>query len=147
MLHLDDLLLRLDNDSEGFGEAWLANEQLQRALEFFFELRSQYMICHEYESTSQCKMKYYKLTTIDKILHKYNNIFEFILGSFELIHNNFVDTKKNRKNIKQIYVTIQDAKNIIESINYSLDHNFSNNKLNIICGEINPVIINTQKIL
>ncbi len=121
MLHLDDLLLRLDDDSEEFGEAWLANQQLQRALEFFFELRSQYMICHENESTSQCKIKHYKLTTIDKILHKYNNIFEIIFGSFEILHNDFVDIKKNHQITKQIYDIIHDAKFLIDSINYPLE--------------------------
>ncbi|MFZ0050722.1 MAG: hypothetical protein WAK96_03020, partial [Desulfobaccales bacterium] len=38
IVHLDDLLLRLDNDSEEFADAWQANGQLERALDFFFQL-------------------------------------------------------------------------------------------------------------
>ncbi len=144
MLHLDDLLLRLDNDSEEFGEAWLANQQLQRSLEFFLELRSEYMICHENKSNSQCKIKYNKLTTTDKILHRYNNIFEFILGSFEVLHNDFADIRINYKITKQISAIIQDAKILIDSINYQADNNdYFSNKLPINLGEFNSV--NTNK--
>ena len=47
LVHMDDLLLRLDNDSGEFDDAWLANNQLERAFEFFIELRSEYMIRKE----------------------------------------------------------------------------------------------------
>lgn len=44
LVHMDDLFLHLDKDSEEFDDAWLANCQLERALEFLLELRSEYNI-------------------------------------------------------------------------------------------------------
>jgi hypothetical protein len=40
LVHLDNLLLRLNKNNEEFSEAWLANQQLERCLEFFIQLRS-----------------------------------------------------------------------------------------------------------
>jgi CheY-like chemotaxis protein len=145
MLHFDNLLLLLDYGSEGFDEAWLANQQLQRALEFFFELRSEFMICHEYESTSQCKMEYHKLTTLDKILHKYNNIFECILGYCDLMQHNIVNIRNIRRNTKRIFGIVQDAHNFVKRTIYPFNHNSSNNKPNINYGEIKLVNIDPHK--
>lgn len=44
LVYMDDLFLQLDNDSQEFDAAWLATCQLERALEFLLELRSEYMI-------------------------------------------------------------------------------------------------------
>jgi CheY-like chemotaxis protein len=153
MLHFDNLLLLLDHGSEEFDEAWLANQQLQRALEFFFELRSEFMICHEYESTSQCKMEYHKLTTLDKILHKYNNIFECILGYCDLMQHNVVNIRNIRRNTKRIFGIVQDAKNFLKGTIYPSDEYSFNNKPDIYYENMKLVNIgphkrsNTKKIL
>ncbi|MFA5183855.1 MAG: hypothetical protein WC405_21335, partial [Syntrophales bacterium] len=110
MVHFDNLLLQLDHDSEGFGEAWLANQQLQRALEFFFELRSESMSCHKNEFSSRHKKDHDKLTTLDITLHKYNNIIEFIFGYFELIHKNNVNIKNIDQNTKLITKIVHNNK-------------------------------------
>lgn len=59
LVHLDDLLLRLDKNNEEFSEAWLANHQLERALEFFILLRSEFMIQEneQYYRRSQKRIK------------------------------------------------------------------------------------------
>ncbi|MCK9376358.1 MAG: response regulator [Syntrophobacterales bacterium] len=129
MVHFDNLLLQLDHDSEGFGEAWLANQQLQRALEFFFELRSECMSCHKNEFTSRHKKDHYKLTTLDKTLHKYNNVIEFIFGYFELIQNISINIKNINQNTKRIIKIVQETK-------YPSYHHSSNNKSNMNYGDI-----------
>jgi hypothetical protein len=59
LVHLDDLLLLLDKNNEEFSEAWLANQQLERALEFFILLRSEYMTQEneQYYRKSQKRIK------------------------------------------------------------------------------------------
>src|SRR4030043_1437174 len=69
LVHMDDLLLHLNNDSGEFDDAWLANQQLERALEFFIELRSEYMI--QQKSINQEETKYYKLTAVEELLHNF----------------------------------------------------------------------------
>ena len=41
LVHLDDLLIKIDRDSDIFPEVCLTNEQLERSVEVFLELRSQ----------------------------------------------------------------------------------------------------------
>ena len=57
MVHLDDLLLELDEDSDEFYHALLANQQLGRALEFSLEMRSAYLLWKDYSHKSNIKTK------------------------------------------------------------------------------------------
>jgi hypothetical protein len=41
LVHLDDLIIKMDRHSEIFQEVCLTNEQLERSVEVFLELRSQ----------------------------------------------------------------------------------------------------------
>jgi hypothetical protein len=41
LVHLDDLIIKIDRHSEIFPEVCLTNEQLERSVEVFLELRSQ----------------------------------------------------------------------------------------------------------
>ena len=41
LVHLDDLLIKMDRNSDLFPEVCLTNEQLERSVEVFLELRSQ----------------------------------------------------------------------------------------------------------
>jgi CheY-like chemotaxis protein len=112
MVHMDDLLLHLNNDSGEFDDAWLANHQLERALEFFIELRSEYMI--RQESISQKKAKSYKLTAAEKLLNNFNNLLAVIVGYCDMIKNDFA----NVRDIDQITGNIYKA---IPNLNYSLN--------------------------
>lgn len=57
MVHLDDLLLELDEDTEEFDHAWLLNQQLGRALEFFLDMRAEYLIWQNCFHKSNIKTK------------------------------------------------------------------------------------------
>jgi hypothetical protein len=41
LVHLDDLMLKIDRNSDMFPDVCLTNEQLERSVEVFVELRSQ----------------------------------------------------------------------------------------------------------
>ncbi|MHB9073627.1 MAG: hypothetical protein ACYC6G_08890 [Desulfobaccales bacterium] len=41
LIHLDDLMLKIDKNSDMFPDVCLTNEQLERSVEVFVELRSQ----------------------------------------------------------------------------------------------------------
>jgi len=41
LIHLDDLMIKMDRDSDMFSDVCLTNEQLERSVEVFVELRSQ----------------------------------------------------------------------------------------------------------
>jgi hypothetical protein len=41
LIHLDDLMMKIDRDSAMFPDVCLTNEQLERSVEVFVELRSQ----------------------------------------------------------------------------------------------------------
>ena len=43
MIHLDSLILNMDNNSHNYLEVLQANEQMERALSFFMQLRSIYL--------------------------------------------------------------------------------------------------------
>jgi len=55
LVHMDDLFVQMENESEGFEDARMANCQLERALEFLLELRSEYTL--QRESIKQKKTK------------------------------------------------------------------------------------------
>lgn len=54
LIHLDDLLLDLDKNSSFIDHAVLLDQQLGRALEFFLEMRADYLI---WQDVSQSKIK------------------------------------------------------------------------------------------
>jgi CheY-like chemotaxis protein len=117
MVHLDDLLLRLDDNSEEFDDAWLVNQQLERALEFFIELRSLYLTWQDklqYEITS---FGIGSLSTIDILAHKLNNALLLITASdlMPIYSNKYVDDPDN---YQLIYQTIDNIKRFIcEALN------------------------------
>lgn len=41
LVHVDNLIMKIEKNSEGFSEAMLTNEQLSRSIELFLELRSE----------------------------------------------------------------------------------------------------------
>ena len=85
LVHMDNLLLQMDNNSDDFNEALLANDQLERSLEYFIELRSEYMI-HQ-DSINRKKAKSCKLNVAEDSLHNINNLLAAIVGYCDLIEN------------------------------------------------------------
>ena len=41
LVHLDDLIMKIDKNSDGFPDMILTNEQLSRSIELFLNLRSE----------------------------------------------------------------------------------------------------------
>ena len=117
LVHMDDLLLHLDNDSGEFDDAWLANHQLERALEFFIELRSEYMI--RQESINQKKTKSYKLTAVEKLLHNFNNLLAVVVGYCDMIQNDFADVRHIGQITDNIYKSIQNSHYLLNETNLS----------------------------
>ena len=134
LVHMDDLLLQLNNDSKEFDDAWLANHQLERALEFFIELRSEYMI--KQESINQKKTKSYKLTDVEKLLHKFNNLLTVVIGYCDMMQNDFTDIRQIRQSTDCIY-------NSIQNLHYTLNETIC---LPERSGSINTVEFSNRKI-
>jgi CheY-like chemotaxis protein len=129
LIHMDNLLLHLDNDSGEFDEAWLANDQLSRALKFFIELRSEYMI--RQESVNQNKTKYYKLTAVEVLLHNFNNLLAVVVGYCDMMQNEFATVPHNCQVIDHIYKSIQKSHYLLNESICLPEHNVSVNRLKL----------------
>jgi CheY-like chemotaxis protein len=137
MVHMDDLLLRLDNDSGEFDDAWLANQQLERALEFFIELRSEYMIRQE---SINKKTKSYKLTAVEKLLHNFNNLLAVVVGYCDMIKDDIVDVQQIGQITDNIYKSIQTSHYSLNETICLPEHNVSLNKLHLSHGKIKQAL-------
>jgi CheY-like chemotaxis protein len=131
MVHLDDLLLRLDNNSDEFGDAWEANGQLERALQFFFELRSEYLIWQEGPFVNNNKRESYNLTIKDKLLHTFNNLLEVVVGHCDLLQNDYTDVGRICQDTDYICKTIQNAQKFLNEPICLLERRTSINKSNL----------------
>lgn len=128
LVHMDDLLLQLDNNSGEFDDAWLANHQLERALEFFIELRSEYMI--RQDCINQEKTKSYKLTAVETLLHNFNNLLAVVVGYCDIIQNDIANVSNISCITEYIYKSIQNAHYSSNKIICLPERNYSINKLN-----------------
>jgi CheY-like chemotaxis protein len=128
MVHMDDLLLHLDNDSGEFSDAWLANHQLERALEFFIELRSEYIIRQE---SIKKKTKSYKLTAAEKLLHNFHNLLAVVVGYCDMIKNDFADVRYIGKITDNIYKSIQNPDYALNEPVCLPESNISPNRLKL----------------
>jgi CheY-like chemotaxis protein len=129
LVHMDDLLLHLDNDSGEFDDAWLANHQLGRALEFFIELRSEYMI--QQESINQEKTKYYKSTAVENLLHIFNNLLAVVVGYCDMMQNEFANVPHNCQITDHIYKSIQKSHYLLNETISLPEYNGSINRLDL----------------
>jgi CheY-like chemotaxis protein len=128
LVHMDDLLLHLDTDSGEFDDARLANHQLERALEFFIELRSEYMIRQE---SIQEQAKSYKLTAIEKLMHNFNNLLAVVVGYCDMVQNNLVDVRHITQIPAHIYESIQKSHYLLNEPIFTYRKNVSTNLLKI----------------
>ena len=113
MVHMDNLLLHLDYDSGECEDAWLANYQLERALEFFIELRSEYMIP---QGSSNKQAKSYKLTAVKNLFNNLRNLLEVVAGYFDMIKINSVDVWRIVQITDNICKSIQDSHYALNAI-------------------------------
>jgi CheY-like chemotaxis protein len=134
MVHMDNLLLNLRNDSGEFDEAWLANHQLERAVQFFIELRSEYMMWQE--SINQEKAKSYRFTGIDQLLHDFNNLLAVVVGQCDLINDDYVDVRQICQITGQLFKSILQSHYLINKTiclperNVSINNKYSNYRKN-----------------
>jgi CheY-like chemotaxis protein len=140
---MDDLLLRLDNDSGEFDDAWLANQQLERALEFFIELRSEYMIRQE---SINKKTKSYKLTAVEKLLHNFNNLLAVVVGYCDMIKDDIVDVQQIGQITDNIYKSIQTSHYALNEPICLPESNISPNRLKLSHRKIKQILTIPDKI-
>jgi CheY-like chemotaxis protein len=138
LVHMDNLLLHMDNDSAEFDEAWLANHQLSRALEFFIELRSEYMLQHD--SINQNETKPYKPTAVERLLHDFNNLLAVILGYCEKIQNDFADIGHMSTNIDYIFTKIKKSSHLLNELYFNKKQSVSFNRLSLPFNKLNSQI-------
>ncbi len=101
MVHLDDLLLELDEDSEEFDHAWLVNQQLGRALEFFLEMRSEYLLWQDYSHKSlKTKDIYKQISLAQKLSHHFNNRLATIIFFYDLLLYEIDESRGLREKIE-----------------------------------------------
>ena len=118
MVHLDDLLLQLDNKSSEYDDAWLANQQLERALEFFIELRSLYLFWQEKFQHIEWSSGTDSLSTIDILTHKLYNALLVITTKCDLMSIYGNKTIEELNNYQEINETIENIKSFIyETLN------------------------------
>jgi CheY-like chemotaxis protein len=142
MVHMDNLLLHLDNDSGEFDEAWLANHQLSRALEFFIELRSEYMM--QQDSINQNEKKSYKSSAVEKLLHDLNDLLAVIMGYCDTIQNDFADIGHISPHIDYIFAKIQESNYLLNGHYFFKEQTVSVNRL--ACNNIkSPLTVSNNK--
>ena len=129
LVHMDNLLLHLDNDSGEFDDAWLANHQLERALEFFIELRSEYMI--QQKSINQKERNFYKFTANEKLLHKFNNLLAVIVGYCDILQNDIAAVRHISQITEYIYKFIHNPDYFLNETNCLPEGNVSMNKVKL----------------
>jgi CheY-like chemotaxis protein len=142
MVHMDDLLLHLDNDSGEFDDAWLANHQLERALEFFIELRSEYMIRQE---SIKKQAKSYKLTAVEKLSNNFNNLLAVVVGYCDMIKNDLADFQHVGKITDNIYKRIGNSHYALNEPICLPESKNSPNRLKLSHREINQTLITPDK--
>ncbi len=126
MVHLDDLLLELDEDSEEFDHAWLLNHQLGRALEFFLEMRSEYLLWQNYSHKSNMKTKdiYKQISLAQKLSHHFNNKLSTIIFFYDLL---VYETDESRGLREKIEIGIQALEKANTFINLNCKLNIKSN--------------------
>lgn len=100
IVHLDDLLLELSANSEEYDDAYLADQQLGRALEFFFEMRSLFLMSQGENNIEHIANN--DTFILNKMSHMFNNALTVIFGCCDLM---LIDNVCNetQETIKMIY--------------------------------------------
>lgn len=98
-VHLDNLMIEVDKNNDLFDELWLANDQLERSLEFFLELRSLYLMV-DLDKTIIVNNK--DNIFVNSLINNINNLLTVIVGCCDIIYETD-DGNKNRKYIEMIY--------------------------------------------
>ena len=100
IVHLDDLLLELSANSEEYDDAYLADQQLGRALEFFFEMRSLFLMSQGENNIEH--IAHNDTFILNKMSHMFNNALTVIFGCCDLMQIENV-CNETQETIKMIY--------------------------------------------
>jgi CheY-like chemotaxis protein len=86
LVHADDWIMKLEQNSDGFSDAILANEQISRSIELFLDLRSEFIYLNNYLNINNnllmdesLKFNKYHLN------HCLSELYTTILGYYDLI--------------------------------------------------------------
>ena len=94
LVHVDDLIMKLERSSDGFLDAMLTNEQLSRSIELFLDLRSE---CNYFrEQLFDKKTNLLKKSAIfatNQFKHGLNELLTTVMGSCDLM---LTDNNKER---------------------------------------------------
>ncbi|MFI5140449.1 MAG: response regulator [Sphingobacteriales bacterium] len=109
MVHLDDLLLNFDQDLNEYDDALLANQQLGRALKYFFEIRSE-ILSQKKAFNKNCDNYCHSLA--DEADHTLGNIITLVNVSCEILLNN-TSNSEQIKIIRCLYKSMDHYRQII----------------------------------
>lgn len=125
-VHLDNSLVRIDKNTDTFADIWLANEQLERSLELFLELRSLYLLI----DLDKILFTNNKINIVrDPLIHNLNNLLTVIVGCCDIMYEKGGENKI-RENIETIYKEMGKMQFLnLENLNHK--HNSHNGLKNI----------------
>lgn len=102
-VHLDNSLLIIDKNTDTSAEIWLANEQLERSLELFLELRSFYL---SIDLNKTIIINNNTINISNTVIHNINNLLTVIVGCCDIMFEKDVENKIGN-NIETIYKEIR----------------------------------------
>jgi CheY-like chemotaxis protein len=105
LIHLDNLMIDVDENNVISDELCLANDQLEQSLHYFLELRSLYLL-KEFNKIAIGNNNNNKLRSLT---HNINNLLTIIIGCCDTL-NNSIEVNRIRKFIEKIYDNICESK-------------------------------------
>jgi CheY-like chemotaxis protein/uncharacterized protein YoxC len=90
------------------------------------------------ESINQKKTKSYKLTAVEKLLHKFNNLIAVVVGYCDMIQNDFADVRQISQCTDRIYQSIQNSHYSLNETICLPERNGSINRVNLSYRKIKP---------
>jgi CheY-like chemotaxis protein len=138
LVHVDDLIMKVERNSNAFPDAILTNEQLSRSIELFLDLRSEcnYLLEHLFVDNHNSLNKSAKLT-ISKFRHGMNELYTTVLGSCDLL---LIDNNR-----EQIMDNITLIRNSIENHMHSdepINDNISVKDIELVMNSQKLIIMN-----
>ena len=144
LVHVDDLIMKVERNSDLFPDAILTNEQLSRSIELFLDLRSEFsyfieqlIIKHKYLMGECGTLSHWQEHTLNDILTAF-------FGSCDLM---LLDNNKKliKNNIALVIESIENQLELHEPINKN-EHHICNNYKPVL-QEINSLKYNSHKFL
>ncbi len=118
-IYLDDLRLIIQEDQEAFNSWSMANDQLNRAIEYFFLLKSSYIFSHEIFNNGNYKGNLdekYPKQYFREIIHRINEDLTVILNSDILLSTHLKKNKNAQKNLNLITHAARSVNSFIKKL-------------------------------